>query len=154
MDDEENWVITHETPKHIMEARKTLRDLGYNNAFSLALEFNGDVVAAIESVFEKPETKGDKYIPEKPKVDSGMTPEQEEICKRGRWLQDKVNVVFSVAHSKIRNQPESVPEESQTEKQTSQGKVSEKVLSVLKPDFREKIAQQDQKFEMLLKTDS
>lgn len=103
------------TPEHILTAMKTLFSLGYPNALSLAIKFNGDVVAAIESVFEKPEISGDKYIPPKPKVDSGLTPEQEAICKKGRWLQDQVNVVFSVAHSKTRTQPEQLTDSSQSE---------------------------------------
>ena len=55
---------------------------------------------AIDALLQKPVTQGDKYLPQKRKLDNGLTPEQEERCKRGRWLQDKVNVVFSVAHSK------------------------------------------------------
>ena len=69
---------------------------------------------AVDALLVKPETKGDKYIPAKPKVNTGMTPEQEAICKKGRWLQDQVNVVFSVAHSKTRTQQdEMVPEASE-----------------------------------------
>ena len=55
---------------------------------------------AIDALLQKPTVSGDKYIPGKPKVDTGMTAEQEERCLKGRWLQDKVNAVFSVAHSK------------------------------------------------------
>jgi hypothetical protein len=69
---------------------------------------------AIDSLLPKPNVAGDKYIPPKPKVNTGLTPEQEALCKRGRWLQDQVNVVFSVAHSKTRTpQDLSVPEASQ-----------------------------------------
>lgn len=65
---------------------------------------------AVDSLLLKPTVSGDKYIPAKPKVDSGLTPEQEALCKKGRWLQDQVNVVFSVAHSKTRTpQDETVP---------------------------------------------
>jgi hypothetical protein len=68
---------------------------------------------AVDALLVKPETPGDKYIPAKPKIDSGLTPEQEALCKKGRWLQDQVNVVFSVAHSKTRTpQDGSVPEAS------------------------------------------
>ena len=55
---------------------------------------------AIDSLLQKPVVAGEKYFPVKPKVDTGMTAEQEERCRKGRWLQDKVNAVFSVAHSK------------------------------------------------------
>lgn len=59
---------------------------------------------AVDSLFVKPAVAGDKYLPPKPKVDTGLSEEQRALCERGRWLQDKVNVVFSVAHSKIRTQ--------------------------------------------------
>ena len=149
MNDEENWEISHKTPEHIMSAFKTLASLGHRNAFTLAVKFNGDVVAAIESVFEKPETKGDKYLPPKPKVDTGLSPEQEEMCKRGRWLQDQVNAVFSVAHSQIRNQPASVPETSPLENQPEVSHPSEVSpkrwkLPELQLDSHEKTVQQDQ----------
>ena len=65
---------------------------------------------AVDSFFVKKDAPGDKYLPPKPKVDTGMSEEQRALCERGRWLQDKVNVVFSVAHSKIRTQQDpSVP---------------------------------------------
>ena len=68
---------------------------------------------AIDSLLQKPAVSGDKYIPAKPKINTGLTPEQEALCKRGRWLQDQVNVVFSVAHSKTRTpQDAMVPEAS------------------------------------------
>ena len=110
--EDDDFEISHDTPDEVLDTYKTLRSLGYPDSFKLAVKFKGDVVAAIESVFEKPETAGDKYIPPKPKVDSGLTPEQEELCRRGRWLQDQVNAVFSVAHSKTQTRPETVPETS------------------------------------------
>ncbi len=54
----------------------------------------------IDALLQKPVISGDKYTPAKPKIDSGLTPEQDERCLKGRWLQDRVNAVFSVAHSK------------------------------------------------------
>ncbi len=78
-----------------------------------ALIEHKEVWLAVDALLSKPATSGDKYIPSKPKIDAGLTPEQEELCKRGRWLQDQVNAVFSVAHSETRNQPELVPETSQ-----------------------------------------
>jgi len=69
---------------------------------------------AVDALLPKPVVSGSKYIPSPPKVDTGMTPEQEERCKKGRWLQDQVNAVFSVAHSKTRTlQDESAPAASQ-----------------------------------------
>lgn len=76
----------------------------------------GDMIFTIDSLIEKPECKGDKYIPPPPKIDNGLTPEQQELCLRGRDLQDKVNVVFSVAHSKTRTPLDHEVEESQQKK--------------------------------------
>jgi hypothetical protein len=67
-----------------------------------ALNQHETVLDAVESLIPaNPIVSGAKYIPPKPKVDSGMDPEQQALCERGRWLQDKVNAVFSVAHSKV-----------------------------------------------------
>lgn len=74
----------------------------------------GDVILTIDSLIEKPVCKGDKFIPPPPKIDNGLTPEQQEMCLRGRDLQDKVNVVFSVAHSKTR-----IPQDHEVEEQPS-----------------------------------
>ena len=67
-----------------------------------ALIEHENVLDAVESLIPtNPVVSGNKYIPPKPKVDTGMDPEQQALCERGRWLQDKVNAVFSVAHSKV-----------------------------------------------------
>lgn len=65
-----------------------------------ALAKHKEVWLAVDALLERPAVAGDKYIPPKPKVNTGLTLEQEERCKKGRWLQDQVNAVFSVAHSK------------------------------------------------------
>jgi hypothetical protein len=70
-------------------------------AESALLKFQS-VEDAIDALLVKPPSSGDKYIPATPVIDKGLTPEQEERCKKGRWLQDQVNVVFSAAHSKTR----------------------------------------------------
>lgn len=76
-----------------------------------AISIYEDVLDAVESLIPvNPVVSGAKYIPEKPKVYTGMDPEQQALCERGRWLQDKVNAVFSVAHSKI--QPSQSVEQS------------------------------------------
>ena len=67
-----------------------------------ALAKHKEVWLAVDALMECPVVAGDKYIPPKPKVNTGLTSEQEALCQRGRWLQDQVNVVFSVAHSKTR----------------------------------------------------
>lgn len=60
------------------------------------------VLDAIEALIPaNPVASGAKYIPPKPVINNGLDAEQAERCERGRWLQDKVNAVFSVAHSKI-----------------------------------------------------
>jgi hypothetical protein len=80
-----------------------------------ALVSHETVLDAIEALIPaNPVASGAKYIPPKPKVDHGMDEEQAALCARGRWLQDKVNAVFSVAHSKTLDQPllESAPQTS------------------------------------------
>ena len=63
---------------------------------------------AVDALLVKPVVSGDAYIRPRPMVDTGMTEEQRERCEKGRWLQEKVNAVFSVAHSQIQTQQ--VPE--------------------------------------------
>ena len=78
---------------------------------SQALLTHETVVDAIESLLPPaPVVSGSKYIPPKPIVDSGLSVEQKELCERGRWLQDKVNAVFSVAHSKTLPLPDAPQE--------------------------------------------
>jgi len=74
-----------------------------------ALLEHKEVWLAVDALLQKPRVSGDKYIPAKPIVDSGLTMEQRNLCERGRWLQDKVNVVFSAAHSKVRPLPDDLP---------------------------------------------
>ena len=57
---------------------------------------------AVDALLPKPVLRG---VKPPPKVETGMTPEQEERCRKGRWLQDQVNAVFSVAHSQTRSLP-------------------------------------------------
>ena len=64
-----------------------------------------DIIAAMDFVMPKPTVSGAKYIPAKPVVDTGMDEEQKARCEKGRWMQDKVNAVFSVAHSKTLSFP-------------------------------------------------
>jgi len=78
---------------------------------SRALLNHETVVDAVESLLPPaPVVSGSKYIPSKPIVDSGLSPEQKQLCERGRWLQDKVNAVFSVAHSKTLPLQDDLPE--------------------------------------------
>jgi len=78
---------------------------------SQALLKHETLVDAIDSFLPPaPVVSGTKYIPPKPIVDSGLSAEQKELCERGRWLQDKVNAVFSVAHSKTLSLPDAPQE--------------------------------------------
>lgn len=77
-----------------------------------ALAQHKEIWVAVDALLTKPMVAGDRFIPPPPTVDNGLTPEQDAICRRGRWLQDQVNVVFSVAHSKIRTLPDEVPQEA------------------------------------------
>ena len=117
MDEEDEYEIVHETPPETTAAIATIRSLvgcGYVTAWTAYHKNNQDVVAAVDALIVKPVVSGERYIPPPPKVDTGMTPEQEERCRKGRWLQDQVNAVFSVAHSKTRTlQDELVPSASQ-----------------------------------------
>lgn len=74
-----------------------------------ALAEHKEVWLAVDFLIQKPITPGDKYIPAKPKVDTGLTSEQQMICDRGRWLQERINAVFSVAHSKTLPLPDDQP---------------------------------------------
>lgn len=71
-----------------------------------ALAKHKEVWLAVDMLLTKPAVSGDKYIPQKPVVDTGMDPEQKERCAKGRWMQDKVNEVFSAAHPKTRTLPD------------------------------------------------
>jgi hypothetical protein len=73
-----------------------------------ALAEHKEVWLAVDALLVKPVVSGEKYIPAKPVVDSGISEEQKALCERGRWLQDQVNAVFSVAHSQIRQEQQQV----------------------------------------------
>ena len=70
-----------------------------------ALAEHKEIWRAVDALLPTPVVAGAKYIPARPHVDSGLTPEQQERCTKGRWLQDQVNAVFSVAHSTSQTQP-------------------------------------------------
>jgi len=71
-----------------------------------ALLEHENVIEAVDSLLgSAPVVSGTKYIPAPPEIDHGLNEEQAERCAKGRDLQDKVNAVFSVAHSKIRDLP-------------------------------------------------
>ncbi len=88
-----------------MELVMELAGVGAKEA-AAALAEHKEIWLAVDALLKKPEVSGDKYIPEKPKIDHGLDAEQKERCERGRWLQEQVNAVFSVAHSKTRTLPD------------------------------------------------
>ena len=88
-----------------------------------ALAKHKEVWLAVDALMEKPVVTGEKYIPPKPSVDTGLTSEQKERCERGRWLQEKVNAVFSVAHSKTLPLPDA-PAQAEQDVQIPTGEQS------------------------------
>ena len=87
-----------------------------------AMQLHGDEIwKAVDSLLVKPTVSGDKYIPPKPVINNGLTPEQQERCLKGRDLQNRVNVVFSVAHAQLRTQPAPSESEGQPSQDSSSG---------------------------------
>ena len=106
--EEDDFEISHETPAEVTEKCAMIREMvgcGYVKAWQALMHNDLDVVLAIDSLLTKPVVAGEKYIPKRPTVDPGMTDEQKERCDKGRWLQEQVNAVFSVAHSQTRSDP-------------------------------------------------
>lgn len=54
----------------------------------------GDVLAAIEANIAVPDTKGNKYVPAKPVVDDGLTPDVREKLQKARELADMFSASF------------------------------------------------------------
>jgi hypothetical protein len=107
--DEDDYAISHQTPPELTEKCKMVQEMvggSYVHAWKALVKHKQDVVAAIDELMSKPAVTGDKYIPAKPVVASTLDPEQEERCKRGRWLQDQVSGVYSVAHSQTKTLPD------------------------------------------------
>ena len=95
----------------------TLAGVGVETA-TTALAEHETLEDAVDALLQKPVVSGDKYIPAKPLRTLEMDPEQEERCRKGRWLQDQVNAVFSVAQTQSKTQPaQLVPEDEATQTQ-------------------------------------
>lgn len=62
--------------------------------------YDGDVLKALDALFQKPVVSGEKHIPPPPKVETGQDEEQKARCAAGRDLMDKLTFVFSGAHRK------------------------------------------------------
>lgn len=111
----------------------------------IALATHKEVWLAVDSLIQKPATASDRYIPQKPKAFTDLTLEQKEMCDRGRWLQDQINAVFSVAHSKTLPQPNDlvmVPEDEALPQSVSLP-ASALAPSVSQPDADEQTLLQD-----------
>ena len=107
------------------------------------------VLDAVESLIPvNPVLAGAKYIPPKPKVETGMDPEQQALCERGRWLQDKVNAVFSVAHSKVLSDPLAQQSSLQSVEASVSVPVASIEESVSSQDSHEQTVQPIQKLEL------
>ena len=87
-----------------MEVVMELTGCGPREA-AAALAEHKEIWLAVDALLPTPVPAGAKHIPARPLVDPGMSEEQKERCDRGRWLQDQVNAVFSVAHSKSQTLP-------------------------------------------------
>ena len=108
-----------------------------------------NILDAVESLIPaNPVVAGAKYIPPKPKVDTGMDPEQQALCERGRWLQDKVNAVFSVAHSKVLPDPLAQQSSLQSVEESVSIPVASTEASVSSQDSHEQTVQPIQKLEL------
>jgi hypothetical protein len=106
--DEDDYEISHETPPEVTEKCAMIQEMvgcGYVKAWQALMHNDQDIVLAVDALLTKPVVAGEKYLPKKPVIDHGLSEEQKERCDRGRWLQDQVNAVFSVAHSKTQTQP-------------------------------------------------
>ena len=108
-----------------------------------ALAKHKEVWLAVDALMECPVAPGNKFIPPKPTVNTGLTSEQEALCQKGRWLQDQINVVFSVAHSKTRTLPPddlqpAVEEPYVQVPPSSPESAAEVELPVLQPDSDER----------------
>ena len=86
-----------------------------------ALVQHKEIWLAVDALLKKPATAGDKYIPPKPVVKPELDEEQMARCEKGRWLQDQVNAVFSVAHSKLRTLPDPAAPAGQSEQSAAGG---------------------------------
>jgi len=76
-----------------------------------AFDDHKDVVLAVDSLMVVPSIPGQKYIPEKPKINRMMSDEQAARCDRGRKVCDSINAVRKSAFRSAKEQAESVSTE-------------------------------------------
>ena len=114
----DDYEISHATSPEVKEKCAMIQEMTgceFVTAWRALMQNNKDVVLAVDVLLSKPVVSGEKYIPKRPTVHPGMTDEQKERCDKGRWLQDQVNAVFSVAHSQTRPDPAAPEVRSQRE---------------------------------------
>ena len=68
-----------------------------------ALAKYGDPISAVDAMLPKTTVSGAKHIPPPRQIDTGVTPEQAELCATGRNLMDKLTAATSAAQTKIRS---------------------------------------------------
>lgn len=102
--EDDDFALSHQTSPEVKMIQEMV-GCSHVDAWKAYMRHKQDAVAAIDELMTKPVVSGEKYIPKKPTVDSEMTDEQKNRCTKGRWLQDQVNAVFSVAHSKTLHAP-------------------------------------------------
>ena len=68
-----------------------------------ALEVHGSVIAAVDSMLKKPNVSGEKYLQPKERR-SHLDPEQDEMCRKGRELMDRLTVI-SAYHPQVQRAP-------------------------------------------------
>lgn len=73
-----------------------------------ALDNHKDVVLAVDSLMLLPTTPGQKYIPQKPKINRMMSEEQEARCDLARKVCDSINAVRKSAFHSAKLQADSV----------------------------------------------
>jgi len=87
-----------------IETVMTFANCSREDAVGALAIYGGDMLKAIDALFQKPVVSGEKHIPPPPKVETGQTEEQKALCAQGRDLMDKLTVVFSGAHRKTLEQ--------------------------------------------------
>ena len=78
-----------------------------------AFDSHKDVVLAVDSLMNVPNTPGEKYIPSKPNINRMMTDEQQARCDRARKVCDSINAVRKSAFHSAKQQADSVLSEQQ-----------------------------------------
>jgi len=68
-----------------------------------ALELHGSVIAAVDSLMQKPKVSGEKYLQPRERR-AHLDPEQDEMCRKGRELMDRLTLI-SAYHPQVQHAP-------------------------------------------------